>query len=184
MLRLQRQSAGFVLAQSSLGALILLALAGYYLVIYRPIADENGELHQQLAEQQAQSAAPTTRPDSKSAPCEELQSLRQRLAQMGSVPDQPHLDEFLQEVHRLSLRWGLRGLAMQESTIKHFNGYVAQPISLAFQGDYQDAYSFILHLENLARLVRVKNLAIHSTDERQGLVSVNMDLDIYYTEAP
>ena len=181
MLRLRRQSAGFILAQYFLGALILFALAGYYLMIYRPLADENEQLRRQLTDRQT---PPANQSRATTAPSVELQDLRDRLAKLGSVPSEPRLDEFLTEVHGLSLRWGLRGLTMEEAAVRHCNGYVEQPISMAFQGDYQNVYSFIVRLENLARLVRVMNLAIHATDDKQGLVSVNMDVNIYYTEEP
>jgi Tfp pilus assembly protein PilO len=181
MLRLRRQSAGFVFAQYFLGALILFALAGYYVMIYRPLMDENNELRMQLTDRQT---PPPSQANATTAPSLELQTLRDRLAKLGSVPSEPRLDEFLTEVHGLSLRWGLRGLTMEEAAVRHRQGYVEQPISLAFQGDYQDVYSFLVRLENLSRLVRVVNLAIHSTDEKQGLVSVSMDVNIYYTEEP
>jgi Tfp pilus assembly protein PilO len=55
------------------------------------------------------------------------------------------------------------------------------PISLKFDGDFRDVYSFLCDIEDLSRVTRVKKMVVKSSGS-EGSVQVEMMLDLYYSE--
>jgi Tfp pilus assembly protein PilO len=55
------------------------------------------------------------------------------------------------------------------------------PISLKFDGDFRDVYSFLCQMEDLSRLTRVKKMVLKSSGN-DGSVQVEMIMNLYYSE--
>jgi Tfp pilus assembly protein PilO len=59
-----------------------------------------------------------------------------------------------------------------------------QPVSLTFEGDFVNVFSFLRQTEEMQRLTRVKELKLRSSDRtgKSGQVEVELSMNIYFSE--
>lgn len=98
------------------------------------------------------------------------------------LPRTADLGEFVRELTRVSQDCRLRKLVHQPGQPRRLELYNEVPITMNFEGDFGTVFTFIRQMEEMQRLVRVRNLNIRCRDAKLGQVDVSMALNIYYSD--
>jgi Tfp pilus assembly protein PilO len=168
--------------QAILGAALLTAV-GFYVLAYRPetdrlqnLAGRIGQNERELTSAQSQARVlPLVQAD--------INRLNATLADFKKLPANPgDLGQFEVEMATLARRYNLRGLSINwQGTPGRDEQFYELPISLKFDGDFRDVYSFLCQMEDLTRLTRVKKMVVKSSGD-DGTVQVEMIMNLYYSE--
>lgn len=113
----------------------------------------------------------------------EVQELESRVRDYDrQFPRQADLGDFIKDITRVSQQLALRDFKYQPGAPKRGDTYFELPIQMNFQGDFLNVYSFLSEVEHLQRLTRVRRLAIRTREIKNGLVEVEIGLNIYFSE--
>lgn len=167
--------------------MLALALGGiaivFLLVCYLPVVRKQQSLAQQVESGRRELEASQTR--ARSLPSLELEvdKLKSRLARFDAkLPRQQDLGQFLHEITQLSQKADLRKVVNQPGVARKADMYQELPISLTFEGGFNQVYAFLRDAEEMQRLTRIRSLQIRSLDWSKGQVDVKLVMSIYYSE--
>jgi Tfp pilus assembly protein PilO len=59
-------------------------------------------------------------------------------------------------------------------------GYSEQPIEMSLLGDFDSFYQFMLELEKMQRITKVKVMDLEKSKEKEGMTKSDMELSIYF----
>lgn len=153
-----------------LGVLIILAvLLGFYFLLLGPIRSQFSDLVaereskaaqlQQLQQQVAESEA-----IAKNAP-----DIERRLLELSKrIPTQPEVPSFVVQVQEISDAAGVTQLSIQPGEAAPPEGggdFSGIPITMTFEGTYEQLQDFMVRLQNLVRLVAVTDVSYESAEE-------------------
>lgn len=71
-------------------------------------------------------------------------------------------------------------------TLKPIHGpaYSEQPIEMEISGNFNAYYQFVLDLERLPRLTKVREVKLEKDKEHEGMMIASMAMSIYFDSAP
>lgn len=86
------------------------------------------------------------------------------------IPDAEEVDDLLAEMHRIGDRNSLRIASIRASNQSESQGHLEIPLNMEIRGDFPGIYRFLVDLERLPRIVRVRALELerHMTKGRRG----------------
>ena len=180
--RLTKQLRTFATLQYFIAGALMAALAGFYLLVYRPQTAALAELDAQINQNRAELKSDRTKTDRLPRVASELQQLKARLSNFKKLPPEPQLGQFVDAINKIS-----RSTGLPEPTVVPGEAVIAkyfsqQPIQLSFRGDLLKVYDFISQVEGMERLTRVDDLTIKTVDGEPGVVDADLTVDIYYAE--
>ena len=184
MRTLQTQAEWCNRAQWVLGVSLALMLGLFYGFIYRPNNQRLADLHEQIATKRRDLLSNKTRvqilPDVLLA----VNQMRTRLEKFDKkLPKQPDLGPFINDITELSHQATLRKVEVNPGVPQRGDQYAEWPISLKFEGDFVNAFSFLRRAEEMQRLTRMKGLKVRSVDlAKSGMVQVELSMNIYFSE--
>jgi type IV pilus assembly protein PilO len=132
--------------------LILLVLVGYYVLLLGPVRDAEIARLEEI-----QSRAP------------EIE--RQLLELARRVPEQPEIPTLVVQVQEIAEESGVTQLLVQpEAPEQPEDGgeYTIIPVTMSFEGNYDQLQEFLLRLRNLTRLVTVETIVYETVEEEGG----------------
>jgi Tfp pilus assembly protein PilO len=98
------------------------------------------------------------------------------------LPKTPEFGEFIRELTQASQQCSLRKLVHQPGIVRRLELYGEVPITMNFEGDFNNVFNFLRQMEEMQRLTRVKSLTVKCKDPKLGNVDVNMAMNIYFSE--
>jgi Tfp pilus assembly protein PilO len=172
-------------AQWGLLATLLIVGGGIYLLGIRPASTRLDQLRTRYAVAQDQFQQDQDR--AKTLPNVELeiQQLRKRVERFDkTLPKQQELASFINDVTRISQQASLKKLAWNLDAKPHRSDRLTElPIRFSFAGDFQSGIvEFLRATEDLPRLTRVRKLDLKSSDARDGQVTAELTMDLYFGE--
>lgn len=180
---LRTQIQWFTRIQQALVCILLVVAVAFYALVFRP---ETGRL-QRLGGRISEKERELTQAQSQALALPQVQAdinrLRVMLADVKKLPANPgDLGQFQMEMAQLAHRDNLEGWSISwPGTPKKDQQFYELPISLKFDGDFMDVFTFLHQMDELPRLTRVKNLTIKG-DDSVGKVQVELMMDLYYSE--
>lgn len=176
-----------------LGVLIILVLiVGYYFLLLSPLwtrydaaVQERSDKEAQL--QQLQQQVAELEEIKNNAPTIE----RQLLELSKRIPAQPEIPTLVVQVEEIATLAGVTQISLVPGSPGPAPGggdFSVQPITMSFEGTYDQLQDFLLRTENLARLVTVKNVTYEPV-EAEGTVTqvgtdptlqVEIEADVYF----
>jgi len=182
MSSLKTQIRWFTRIQQALVAAVLLTAIGFYALAYRPetrrldtLSDRIGRNERELVSAQSQARVlPQVQAD--------INRLNAILADYKKLPSNPgDLGQFEVELGTLERRYNLHhwtaapaGMPLRDAQ------FYELPITVKFDGDFQNVYAFLCEIEDLSRMTRVRKMSLRS-DISDGTVQVEMMLNFYYS---
>ena len=158
----------------------VLLVAGFYLFGYRSQDRRQKELTALLAERERDLKASKTQTRILPEVATEVDRLRARLERSKkSIPKQQDLAPFIREVTQLGQQASLRKPLIEPKPAARGARVSELPISLTFDGDFVNVYSFLRNLEEMPRLTRIRQMKITSKD-KTGQVRGQVLLNIYF----
>ena len=113
----------------------------------------------------------------------EVARLQSQLARFNKkLPRTAELGEFIREITQVSQQCALYKLVHQPGQIRRLELYSEVPITMNFEGNFNDVFLFLRQMEQMQRLARVKNITVRTRDTKLGTVDVSMAMNIYFSE--
>ncbi len=111
----------------------------------------------------------------------EVQRLEKALAFFENrLPEERELDVILREVWLIAESKSLTPRSIRTNQPQAMPRYNSQPITLSLEGPFQSFYEFLLGLERLPRLTKIRQMQITKSPVTEGIVQVDVLMDIFF----
>ncbi|MCS7032630.1 MAG: type 4a pilus biogenesis protein PilO [Phycisphaerae bacterium] len=102
----------------------------------------------------------------------------------SKLPQEQEIDKILKEVWQMAEANSLTTRTVKTMKAERSAGYSELPIQMNLSGDFNGFYSFLLQLEKLPRITRLTHMNLQKIDERDGEMTANMTLSIFFEPDP
>ena len=111
----------------------------------------------------------------------EVQRLEDALAFFDNrLPAEREIDVILREVWLTAESKSLTPRSVRTNQPQAMPRYNSQPITLSLEGPFQSFYEFLLGLERLPRLTKIRQMQITKSPVAEGIVQVDVLMDIFF----
>lgn len=169
-------------SQKFLAIGLVSAIVIFYFVFYHPA-------HKRLSTLNLEAAHTSLNIQSNHAAANDLhtleatvQRLQTELATSRNLPDTADVPVFMRSMTELSQRTNLSSFKWMPQSAKPQAMCREMPISLQFSGNFDDVAGFLLQAEEMPRLMRLRRLQVKRKDDQNGVVDVELVLNIYYAD--
>jgi Tfp pilus assembly protein PilO len=112
---------------------------------------------------------------------QEVQRLEGALRFFDSrLPAQTEIDVILREVWLIAESKALTPRSVRTKKPESGPRCNTQPITMAFEGPFDSFYQFLLGLEQLPRITKVREISIQKSPTQEGNILVDMTMDIFF----
>jgi type IV pilus assembly protein PilO len=160
-----------------------LAVVGYQYMI-RPanknLAESKNRVEAKLAkldefEQTAATADDLTK---------QLEQLQEAIKFFESkLPPTSEIHKVLEQVTVIAQERGLKPKTIRTLSKKDNSGYVEQPLKMELVGNFNSFYSFLLELEKLPRIMKIRELELEKQADDEGQVAADFVVSIFFQNA-
>ncbi|MDD5459447.1 MAG: type 4a pilus biogenesis protein PilO [Phycisphaerae bacterium] len=98
----------------------------------------------------------------------------------SKLPSTSEIHKVLEQVTVIAQKQGLKPKTIKTLEKKNNSGYIEQPLKMELQGNFNSFYSFLLELEKLPRIMKIRNLELQKVRDAQGEVSTNFIVSIFF----
>jgi len=102
----------------------------------------------------------------------------------GRLPEDRKCDEVLGEVWKIAAANALTQRSVRTSPAESTARYNFQPVSLSFEGKFSSFYQFLIGLEQMPRITKVRQMQIAKTPRTEGEVQADLLVDIFFEKKP
>jgi type IV pilus assembly protein PilO len=161
---------------------VLISVA--YLAYKYMIKPANSDLAQQRVEVEAKTAK-LNEFEKATAAAEDLDKQLQQLQEAvkaleSKLPPKSEIHKVLEQVTLIAQKQGLTPKTIRTLTKKDNCGYIEQPLKMELVGNFNAFYSFLLELEKLPRIMKVRELELSKIPKEDGQISANFILSIFF----
>lgn len=100
----------------------------------------------------------------------------------SKLPPASQIDAVLQNVTVIARKNNLTSKAIRTLKTKQNNGYIELPLKMELVGDFTSYYSFLLELEQLDRITKIRELSLKKAEKEQGQVEVSFIVSIFFQD--
>jgi type IV pilus assembly protein PilO len=90
----------------------------------------------------------------------------------SKLPPKSEIDKVLHDVTVIVQKQGLRSKRVLRLTRKDNSGYIEQPLRVEMEGNFNAFYSFLLELEKLPRIMKIRELELKKRIDDEGQLFV------------
>ena len=102
----------------------------------------------------------------------------------SKLPPTSEMHKVLKNVTVIAQKQGLRPTAIKTLKQKNNSGYVEQPLEMQLVGNFNSFYSFLLELEKLPRIMKIRQLKLDKTKQQEGQIAADMVVSIFFQNKP
>jgi len=114
----------------------------------------------------------------------QLEELQQAIKFFESkLPPTSEIAEVLQQVTVIVQKQGLTPKTIRTLQRKNNSGYVEQPLKMQLVGNFNSFYSFLLELEKLPRIMKIRELQLEKQKDREGKISADFIVSIFFQDS-
>lgn len=101
----------------------------------------------------------------------------------SKLPPKNEIHTVLEDVTVIAQSNGLTPKTIKTLSQKSSNGYIEQPIKMELHGDFNSYYSFLLSLEKLDRITKIREMIIKRDSDEEGAMSASFVISIFFQNA-
>ena len=101
----------------------------------------------------------------------------------SKLPPKSEIHTVLEDVTVIAQTNGLTAKAIRTLKQKFNNGYIEQPIKMELHGDFNSYYSFLLSLEKLDRITKIREMIIKRDAKKEGSMQASFVISIFFQNA-
>ncbi|KPK77217.1 MAG: hypothetical protein AMJ79_04020 [Phycisphaerae bacterium SM23_30] len=103
----------------------------------------------------------------------------------AKLPQHHEIHRVLEQVTKIVKRHRLETKSFKTLKPQMMAAYAEQPIKMEVGGDFNAYYQFLLELEKLPRITKVKDMKLEKTENKEfkGLMKSDMELVIFFDES-
>lgn len=98
----------------------------------------------------------------------------------SKLPPTSQIHEVLEQVTLIAQKQGLKPKTIRTLTKKDNSGYVEQPLKMELDGNFSSFYSFLLEIEKLPRIMKLRELELKKKNSFEGDISANFIVSIFF----
>jgi type IV pilus assembly protein PilO len=160
--------------------LIAFAAAGYQYMI-KPANRHLAEAKQRVEGKRAK----LTEFEDATAKAEDLNKQLEQLQEAvrffeSKLPPTSEVHKVLEQVTVIAQKQGLKPKTIRTLQQKDNSGYIEQPLNMKLVGNFTSFYSFLLELEKLPRIMKLRELKLQKQNDGEGLVAAEFVLSIFF----
>ncbi len=160
--------------------LIAVAAAGYRYMI-KPANQHLAEAKQRVEGKRAK----LTEFEDATAKAEDLNKQLEQLQEAvrffeSKLPPTSEVHKILEQVTVIAQKQGLKPKTIRTLRQKDNSGYVEQPLNMKLVGEFTSFYSFLLELEKLPRIMKLRELKLEKESKAEGEVTAEFILSIFF----
>jgi len=160
--------------------LVGLALAAYELMIKpanKSLAEQKSRMDNKLAKLSEFKTA-TSAAEGLSKQLEELQKAIDFFE--SKLPPTSEIDKVLRDVTVIGEEQGLKAKMIRTLQKKDNNGYIEQPLKMELVGNFKSFYSFLLELEKLPRIMKIRQLELKKQTKGAEQITTSFIVGIFF----
>jgi type IV pilus assembly protein PilO len=142
---------------------ILLLVVGYYLLLLSPLLDELGERAEDRSEREAELANLRQQVARLEAVRRNAPEIERQLLELSKrIPAQPEIPTLVVQIEEIAEESGVTQLLIEPGTPGPPPGggeFSVVPITMSFEGMYEELQDFLFRARNLARLMTVEEVS-------------------------
>ena len=111
----------------------------------------------------------------------QLEQLQEAIAFFESkLPPTSEIDKVLRDVTVIAQKQGLKSKTFRTLKKKDNSGYVEQPLKMGLVGNFNSFYSFLLELEKLPRIIKIRELTLDKEAKNEGQIEADFIVSIFF----
>ena len=111
----------------------------------------------------------------------QLEKLREAMNFFESrLPPTSEIHKVLEQVTVIAQKEGLKPKTIRTMQKKNNSGYIEQPLKMELTGNFRSFYSFLLELEKLPRIMKIRELKLRKHREYEGEISADFIVSIFF----
>lgn len=111
----------------------------------------------------------------------QLEQLKEAMEFFESkLPPKSQIHEVLEQVTVIAQKQGLKPKTIRTLVKKDNSGYIEQPLKMALEGNFGSFYSFLLELEKLPRIMKIRELELERQKQGDGEIAANFIVSIFF----
>jgi type IV pilus assembly protein PilO len=160
--------------------LLGVAVAGYQYMI-KPANEHLAEVKNRVDVKMAQLAKFQQASAAAEDLSKQLEQLQEALGVFESrLPPKSQIHEVLEQVTVIAQKEGLHPKTIRTLKNKNNSGYIEQPLKMELEGNFSSFYSFLLELENLPRIMKIRDLKLEKQKTDEGRISADFVVSIFF----
>lgn len=100
----------------------------------------------------------------------------------SKLPPSSEIHTVLENVTLIAQRHGLTPKSIRTQKNKDNRGYIEQPLEMELHGNFNSYYAFLLELEKLDRITKIRELSLKKS-EREGQTEATFVMSIFFQSA-
>jgi type IV pilus assembly protein PilO len=96
------------------------------------------------------------------------------------LPPTSEIQKVLHDVTVIVQNQGLKSKNIRTLEKKDNSGYIEQPLKMELEGNFNSFYSFLLELEKLPRIMKIRELDLEKQKADEGQISANFIVSIFF----
>jgi Tfp pilus assembly protein PilO len=96
------------------------------------------------------------------------------------LPPTSQIHKVLEQVTVIAQKQGLKPKTIRTLQIKNNSGYVEQPLKMELTGNFNSFYTFLLELEKLPRIMKIRELHLDKELKNEGSVTADFIVSIFF----
>jgi type IV pilus assembly protein PilO len=111
----------------------------------------------------------------------QLEQLKEAIGVIESkLPNKSQIHEVLEQVTVIAQKEGLEPKTIRTLKDKDNSGYIEQPLRMELKGNFSSFYSFLLELENLPRIMKIRELKLEKQKTDEGQIAADFIVSIFF----
>ncbi len=96
------------------------------------------------------------------------------------LPAQDEIYSVLKQVTKIANKQNLKTQRFKTAKVKPLSQYSEQPIEMEVYGNFDSYYQFLIEIEKLNRITRIKKMKLVKDDTNEGNMNAKFTLSIYF----
>jgi type IV pilus assembly protein PilO len=112
---------------------------------------------------------------------EQLEQLEEAIKFFESkLPPTSEIHKVLRNVTVIAQKQGLTPKTRKTLKKKNNSGYIEQPLKMELVGNFNSFYSFLLEIEKLPRIMKIRELKLRKQSSRDGQIEADFVISIFF----
>jgi len=111
----------------------------------------------------------------------QLEQLQEAITFFESkLPPTSEIHKVLEQVTVIAQKQGLKPKTIRTLKKKDNSGYIEQPLKMGLVGNFNSFYSFLLELEKLPRIMKIRELSLDKEAKNEGQIEADFIVSIFF----
>jgi len=97
------------------------------------------------------------------------------------LPPESEIHKVLESITLIAQKQGLDCGKITAMKSKDCNGYIEQPLEMELSGSFQAFYNFLIEVEKLQRIIRVRGLELKKDAINTGQLNADMTISVFFS---